>query len=104
MLFRSTAGDMILPIAGNGTVTPLYSPTFCSLTPGTLCTIDGNVPTAPTQTPLSGFAFNNGFAYVAGFGGGGGIGICTFEASTGVLDNCTTSPSLTGYYGGMAVH
>jgi hypothetical protein len=100
----TTAGDMILPIGGNGTVTPLYSPTFCSLTPGTSCTIDGNVPTAPTQTPLSGFAFNNGYAYVAGFGGVGGIGICTFEASTGVLDNCTTSPSLTGYYGGMAVH
>jgi hypothetical protein len=54
---------------------------------------------------LSGFAFNNGYAYVAGFGGGGGIGICTIEAS-GVLDQCATSTNsfLTGYYGGMAVH
>ena len=104
----TTAGDMILPIAGNGTVTPIYSPTYCSLTPGTSCTIDGdgsNFTSIPHQTPITGFAFNNGHAYVAGFGGGGGIGICTIE-STGVLDNCVTSTNtfLTGVYGGLAVH
>jgi hypothetical protein len=104
----STAGDMILPIAGDGTVTPLYSPTFCSLTPGTSCTIDGHgtdFTSIPHQTPITGFGFNNGYAYVSGYGGGGGIGICTIEAS-GILDQCTTSPNafLNGYYGGMAIH
>ncbi len=101
----TTAGNMILPIAGDGTVTPVYSPTFCSLTPGTSCTIDGvPPPSSPVQTPLTGFAFNNGYAYVAGLGHGGGVGICTIETS-GVLDNCVNSPtpSLSGY-GGIAVH
>ena len=102
------AGDMILPIASDGTVTPVYSPTFCSLTPGTSCTIDGdgnNFTTVPHQTPITGFGFNNGYAYVSGYGGGGGIGICTIEA-TGVLDNCVKSLNsfLNGYYGGMAIH
>jgi len=104
----TTAGDMILPIASDGTVTPIYAPNFCSLTPGTSCTIDGDGPvftSVPHQTPITGFGFNNGYAYVAGFGGGGGIGICTIEAS-GILDQCTTSPNafLNGYYGGMAIH
>jgi hypothetical protein len=100
----TTAGDMILPIT-NGTVTLLYSPTFCSLTPGTSCTIDGNVASAPLQTPITGFGFNNGYAYVSGLGGAGGIAVCTIE-TTGVLDNCvnTTTPNISGYYGGMAVH
>ncbi len=92
------AGILILPIAGNGTVTVNYP---CSLTAGTSCTDD----TASTRTPVTGMAFNNGYAYVAGYGGGGHIGICTIEAS-GIVDNCTTSanPFLTGYYGGLAVH
>jgi hypothetical protein len=104
----TTAGDMFLPIAGDGTVAPLYSPTFCSLTPGTSCTIDGDgmvFTSIPHQTPITGFAFNNGFAYVAGFGSGGGIGVCTIE-TTGVLDNCVTSSNafLNTIYGGLAVH
>ena len=104
----TTAGDMILPIAGNGTVTPVYAPTFCSLLPGTSCTIDGdgtNFTSIPHQTPITGFAFDNGHAYVAGYGAGGGVAVCTIEPS-GVLDQCTTStdPLLTGYYGGMAIH
>ncbi len=101
----TTAGDMILPIAGDGTVTVYYSPTFCSLLPGTLCTIDG-AATSPLQTPITGFAFNNGYAYASGFGGGGSIGICTIEVS-GILDHCATSSNsfLNGlYYGGIAVH
>jgi hypothetical protein len=90
------AGILILPIAANGTVTANYP---CSLTVGTSCTDD----TASVQTPVVGSAFNNGYAYVSGYGGGGGIGICTLEAS-GIVDNCVTSTSLNGYYGGMAVH
>jgi hypothetical protein len=90
------AGVMILPIAGDGTVTINYP---CSFAPGTSCTID----TGPTQTPVNGFAFNNGYVYVSGFGGVGGVGICTIEAS-GIVDKCTTSSSPTGYYVGMAVH
>jgi hypothetical protein len=93
------AGVLILPIAGNGTVTVNYP---CSLTVGTSCTDEG---TAPAQTPVTGFAFDNGYAYVAGFGSGGGVGICTIAAS-GLLTNCATSPNsfLNGYYGGLAVH
>jgi len=99
----TNAGNMILPIAGDGTVTPIYSPNFCSLTPGTSCTIDGSA-SSPLQTPLTGFAFNNGYAYVAGYGNGGGIGICTIETS-GVLDHCVSSPNPTlRGYGGIAVH
>jgi hypothetical protein len=90
------AGILILPIAANGTVTANYP---CSLTVGTSCTDD----TASVQTPVVGSTFNNGYAYVSGYGGGGGVGICTLEAS-GILDNCITSSSLNGYYGGMAVH
>ncbi len=90
------AGVLILPIAGDGTFAVNYP---CSLTIGTSCTDD----TASVQTPVTGLAFNNGYAYFGGYGGGGGIGICTIEAS-GLLDNCLTSPSLTGYYGGLAVH
>jgi hypothetical protein len=92
----TNAGTLILPIAGNGTVTVNYP---CSLTVGTSCTDD----TAAVQTPANSFAFNNGHAYVSGYGSGGGIGICTLEAS-GIFDNCVTSSSLAGYYGGMAVH
>jgi len=93
------AGPMILPIAGDGTVTVTYP---CSFTPATSCTID---PSGPVQSTVNGFSFNNGYAYVSGYGGGGRVGICTIEAS-GILAKCTTSPDplLTGYYGGMAVH
>jgi hypothetical protein len=90
------AGVLDLPIAIDGTVTVTYP---CQITTGTSCTLE----TGPAQTPANGFAFNNGHAYVSGFGSGGGIGICTIEAF-GIFDNCVTSPSLTGYYGGMAVH
>ena len=92
------AAVLILPIAGDGSVTLNYP---CSLSVGTSCTVD----TSPTQTPLTGLAFNNGYAYVSGYGGGGGVGICTIAAS-GLLTNCATSPNafLTGYYGGMAIH
>jgi hypothetical protein len=90
------AGVLYLPIAADGTVTVTYP---CQITTGTSCTLD----TGLVQTPANGFAFNNGYAYAGGYGGGGGVGICTIEAS-GLLDKCTTSSSLTGYYGGMAVH
>ncbi len=90
------AGTLILPIAPDGTVTVEYP---CSLTVGTSCTDD----TASLQTPINGFAFDNGHVYISGFGSGGGIGICTLEAA-GIFDNCVTSPSLTGFYGGLAVH
>jgi len=92
------AGILILPIAVDGSVTVEYP---CSLTVGTSCTDD----TASLQTPVTGFGFNNGYAYVSGYGGGGGIGICTIEAS-GIVDNCVKSPNsfLNGYYGGMAIH
>ena len=90
---------MILPIAGDGTVTVTYP---CSFTPATPCTID---PTGPVQSTVNGFSFDNGYAYVSGSGGGGGVGICAIEAS-GILGNCVTSsdPLLTGYFGGMAFH
>ncbi|MGC1386717.1 MAG: hypothetical protein WA807_01780 [Steroidobacteraceae bacterium] len=93
------AGILILPIAGDGTVAVNYP---CSLTIGTSCTDEG---TEPAQTPVAGFAFNNGFAYVGGYGSGGGVGICTISGS-GLLANCATSSNafLSGYYGGMAVH
>jgi hypothetical protein len=90
------AGVLYLPIAADGTVTVTYP---CQITTGTSCTLD----TGLVQTPANGFVFNNGYAYASGYGGGGGVGICTIEAS-GLLDKCTTSSSLTGYYGGMAVH
>jgi len=98
------AGDLILPITG-GAVTVTY-PCPLTYTPGQTCTDDGNVASAPAQTPVIGFAFNNGFGYATGYGGGGGIGVCTLEASGGVLDNCQTSGNafLTGHYGGMAIH
>jgi len=92
------AAILILPIANNGSVTVNYP---CSPTVGTSCTFD----TASVKTPVTGFAFNNGYAYVGGYGGGHGIGICQIGAS-GILGNCTTTtnPSLNGYYIGMAVH
>ncbi len=91
------AGTLILPIAGDGTVTVNYP---CSTTIGTSCTIEEDTP---AQTAVFGFAFNNGYAYASGFGAFG-IGICTIEAS-GILDNCATSPSLSAFfYGGIAVH
>jgi hypothetical protein len=92
----TNAGVLVLPISGNGTVTLNYP---CSTTPGTSCT---STP-GPVQSTVYSFAFNNGYAYASGFGGGGGIGICTIETS-GIVDNCTTSLSLVGNYGGMAVH
>jgi hypothetical protein len=93
------ASIMILPIATDGTVTVNYP---CVLnTPGTSCTIDGM---GPAQTPVTGLAFNNGFAYASGIGGPGGISVCTIEAS-GILDKCVTSASPPAAdYGGMAVH
>jgi hypothetical protein len=91
------AGILILPIANDGSVTVNYP---CSLTTGTSCTIEG---AEPGQTEVQGFAFNNGYAYLSGYGSGGGIAICTIEAS-GILDQCAISASLQGYYGGMAVH
>jgi hypothetical protein len=106
----TNAGIMMLPIANDGSVTINYP---CSVWDGTTgtgtsCTIDG-ASSAPVQSPVTGLVFNNGFAYVAGFGGGGGIAICTVEstgAQSGLLDNCVTSgnASLTGYFGGLAVH
>ncbi len=80
----------------DGTVTVNYP---CSLTIGTSCIDD----TASVQTPMTGFALNNGDTYVGGYGSVGGIGICAIEASE-LSDNCMTSQSLTGYYGGLAVH
>jgi hypothetical protein len=88
----TNAGTLILPIASNGTVTVNYPCT------GTSCTIDY----APAQSPVYGFAFNNGYAYASGFSGGGGIGICTIETS-GIVDKCTSSFTGTNY-GGLAVH
>jgi hypothetical protein len=90
------AGILILPIAPDGTVTVNYP---CSLTIGTSCTDD----TAAVQTPVTGLAFDNGYAYVSGYGGGGGEGICQLEPS-GLIDDCVTSPSLSGYYGQTAFH
>jgi hypothetical protein len=91
------AGTLILPIAGDGTVTVNYP---CSTTIGTSCTIEEGTP---AQSAVFGFAFNNGYAYASGFGTFG-IGICTIGAS-GILDNCATSPSLSAFfYGGIAVH
>jgi hypothetical protein len=105
------AGTLILPIAGDGTVTvpaaspPTNPPTAAQCSASTTivsspCTIEENTP---AQSAVFGFAFNNGYAYASGFGALG-IGICTIEAS-GILDNCATSPSLSAfYYGGIAVH
>ncbi len=93
----TVAGILILPIASDGTVTVNYP---CSLTTGTSCTIES---AGPGQTEVQSFAFNNGYAYLSGYGSGGGISICTIEAS-GILDQCAISPSLAGYYGGMAFH
>jgi hypothetical protein len=90
------AGILVLPIAADGTVTVNYP---CSLTVGTSCTDN----TAATQTPVTGLAFDNGYAYVSGYGGGGGEGICQLEPS-GLIDDCVTSPSLSGYYGQTAFH
>jgi hypothetical protein len=92
----TNAGTLILPIAGDGTVTVTYP---CSTTIGTSCTIEENTP---AQSAVYGFAFNNGYAYASGFSGGGGIGICTIEAS-GIVDKCNSSFTGTNY-GGLAVH
>jgi len=93
------AGTLILPIAGDGTVTVPVAPATCSasttiVTPP--CTIEENTP---ANSAVYGFAFNNGYAY----GSGQLIDICKIEAS-GILDNCVTSPSLSGFYGDIAVH
>jgi hypothetical protein len=95
------AGILVLPIASNGSVTVNYP---CSTTTGTSCTIESS---GPGQTEVSGFAFSNGYAYFGGYGidPGGGVGICTIEAS-GLLEQCVISLELKGsaYYGAMAVH
>ncbi len=89
------AGTLILPIAGDGTVTVNYP---CSTTTGTSCTIQENTP---AQSPVFGFAFNNGYAYASG--SALGVGICTI--ASGILNNCATSPSLSAFfYGDIAVH
>ena len=93
-------GAIMLPIAGDGTVTVTYP---CSLTPtASSCTID---PVGPVQSTVNGFSFNNGYAYVSEYGGGGGVGICVI-GFYGNLDNCVASPNsfLKGVYGGIAVH
>ena len=59
------AGVLILPIAGDGTVTVDYP---CSLT---IRDLVHRSNTASVQTPVTGFAFNNGYAYVSGYGSGG---------------------------------
>jgi hypothetical protein len=90
-----------LPIASNGSVTVNYP---CSTTTGTSCTIENS---GPGQSEVSGLAFSNGYAYIGGYGiePGGGVGICTIEAS-GLLEQCAISPELEGsaYFGAMAVH
>ncbi len=97
------AGTLILPIAGDGTVTVPVAPATCSASTTIVtspCTIEEGTP---AQSAVFGFAFNNGYAYASGYGALG-IGICTIEAS-GILDNCATSPALAAfYYGGIAVH
>jgi hypothetical protein len=92
-------GAMMLPIAGDGTVTVTYP---CSSTPTTSCTIDF---VGPVQSTVNGFSFNNGYAYVSEYGVGGGVAICTI-GFYGNLDNCVASPNsfLNGVYGGIAVH
>jgi hypothetical protein len=98
-LYLGTGGAvLVLPIAVDGSVTPTYP---CSATAGTSCTI----VTTPPQSPANGVAFNNGFAYVTGFGGSGGIAVCTLDGS-GLLATCTnsTDPGALGFFGGLAVH
>ncbi len=96
------AGVLQLPIQPDGSVIVMY-PCPYAAGPGVTCVDD--LP--PLQTPMTGFAFNNGYAYVAGFGnsGNGGVGVCKVEAS-GYLDNCITgtSPGTPAVYGGLAVH
>jgi hypothetical protein len=96
------AGVLLLPIQPDGSVIVMY-PCPYAAGPGVTCVDD--LP--PLQTPMTGFAFNNGYAYVAGFGNGGagGVGVCKVEAS-GYLDNCSTgtSPGTPAVYGGLAVH
>jgi len=100
------AAILITPIsvAVGGTLVSNYPCALASKS-GTVapCVIDD---LGPVQTPVTGLVFNNGYAYASGYGSGGGIGICTIEAS-GIVDKCTTSSSLpsgSGNYGGMAVH
>ncbi len=97
------AGTLILPIAGDGTVTVPVAPAVCSASTTTVtspCTIEESTP---AQSAVFGFAFNNGYAYASGYGALG-IGICTIGAS-GILENCATPTILNSfYYGGIAVH
>ncbi len=97
------ASVMITPIsvAVGGTLVSNYACPLASVS-GVVgqCVIDDS---GPVQTPVAGLVFNNGYTYASGYGSGGGIGICTIEAS-GIVDKCATSPSLSGSYGGMAVH
>jgi hypothetical protein len=98
------AGTLILPIASDGTVTVPVAPATCSASTTIVtspCTIEENMP---AQSAVSGFAFNNGYAYASGYGALG-IGICTIEASGILGNNCPTRPNLSAfYYGGIAVH
>lgn len=103
------AAILLFPIATNGAVTVPTPPATCVLTPGTSCTINPYPPPAPgvpggvSQTPVLSIAFNNGYGYVSGYGGGGGVGVCKRELN-GLLDHCVTASSPHGYYGAMAVH
>jgi hypothetical protein len=96
------AGVLLLPIQSDGSVKVTY-PCPYSTGAGVTCVDD----TVPLQTPLTGIAFNNGYAYVSGYGnsGAGGVAVCKVEA-TGYLDQCTTSatPGTPAYYGALAVH
>jgi len=98
------AGTLILPIANDGTVTVPVAPATCSASTTIVtspCTIEENMP---AQSPVSGFAFNNGYAYASGYGALS-IGICTIEASGILGNNCPPSPNVSAfYYGGIAVH
>ncbi len=99
----TTAAVLLLPINPDGTVTIPTPPATCESAPSSnACTLDDLV----TQTPVGATAFNNGYAYITG---NAGVGVCTVEPSgvpIGLLDTCSTntSPSATGYYGGLAVH
>jgi hypothetical protein len=96
------AGVLPPPIQNDGSVKVTYPCPYCPA-PGVVCVDD----TAPLQTPLTGIAFNNGYAYVSGYGNSGnrGVAVCKVEAS-GYLDQCTTgaSPGFPADYGALAVH
>ena len=97
----ANGGPLILPIAGNGTVTVTIP---CDISnSGTSCTDDGDA--SLVQNPVTGLAFNNGHAYISGYSGGGGISVCDVGLR-GYIDHCVVSPDarLVGYFLEMAVH